>query len=413
MPLSRRSILAVSLCAVLAALAIAFSWYGTSRTAPSGTSSTLEVAVTSGADRGPGTLREALFVIATAKADARISVRVPRIVVETALPPLVAAHDVSIVAQQPGATIDAHALHSAAVFDVAAARVAISGLRIHDCSGAGILLRASRLHLESTTIEACDVGVDVAENATDILLERNRFVANRVGVRFAASSRNSALVKNEFTGDKDAGLWAVRSEPDSPTSAISVRDNRFLAERAGIVTGNVSLIIERNEFSDAREAAVHVIGAGAIVRDNRVTGGAAMGIIAENARTAVIEGNEIEGLAAYGILVRGSAGTLVRGNRLHNCGYGLAFVLGDAHSPSTAVENTILEPKFNGIDVIGDSPILRRNQVLRPHALSLHVEDFTPAGGRTIKAQPFLDNNAFGPAAVAHDRERHPAPGAR
>jgi parallel beta-helix repeat protein len=412
-PLSRRSILAVSLCVALAALALAFTWYGKNRTAPSGAFGTLEVAVTSGADRGPGSLREALFVIATAKTDARISVRVPRIAVETALPPLVAAHDVSIVATQPDATIDAHALRGAAVFDVAAARVALRGLHIRDCSGAGILVRASRLHLESTTIESCDVGVDVAENATDILLERNRFVANRIGVRFGASSRNSALVKNEFTGDKDAGLWAVRSEPDSASSAISVRDNRFLAERAGIVAGNVSLIIEHNEFGDAREAAVHVIGAGAIVRDNRVTSGASMGIIAENARGAVIEGNEIEGLAAYGILVRGSANTLVRGNRLHNCGYGLAFVLGDARSPSTAVENTILEPKFNGIDVIGDSPILRRNQVLRPHALSLHVEDFTPAGGGTIKAQPFLDNNAFGSAAIVHDRERRPAPPSR
>ena len=45
------------------------------------------------------------------------------------------------------------------------------------------------------------------------------------------------------------------------------------------------------------------------------------------------------------------------------------------------MENTIIEPKFNGIDVVGDSPILRRNQVLRPRALALHVEDFQPPSG--------------------------------
>jgi hypothetical protein len=45
--------------------------------------------------------------------------------------------------------------------------------------------------------------------------------------------------------------------------------------------------------------------------------------------------------------------------------------------------------------VIGDSPILRRNQVLRPHALALKVDGFTPPGGTKVEAQPFLDNNTF------------------
>ena len=64
-------------------------------------------------------------------------------------------------------------------------------------------------------------------------------------------------------------------------------------------------------------------------------------------------------------------------------------------SPSTAVENTIIETKFNGIDVIGDSPVLRKNQVLRPHALALHLDGFTPPGGQKVEAKPFLDNNTF------------------
>jgi hypothetical protein len=74
----------------------------------------------------------------------------------------------------------------------------------------------------------------------------------------------------------------------------------------------------------------------------------------------------------------------------------MAFVLGDAQGPSTAVENTVIQPKFNGIDVIGDSPILRRNQVLRPRALALHVEDFQPPQGAKVTSRPFLDNNTFG-----------------
>jgi hypothetical protein len=78
----------------------------------------------------------------------------------------------------------------------------------------------------------------------------------------------------------------------------------------------------------------------------------------------------------------------------------MAFVLGDAQGPSTAVDNTIIEPRFNGIDVVGDSPILRRNHVLRPRAQALHVMDFAAPGGRKVKSKPFLDNNTFGAAAA-------------
>jgi hypothetical protein len=100
-------------------------------------------------------------------------------------------------------------------------------------------------------------------------------------------------------------------------------------------------------------------------------------------------------------MVRNSSNILVRSNKLHNCGYGFAFVLGDAKGASTAVDNTIIEPKFNGIDVIGDSPILRRNQVLRPHAFALHVEDFQPpAGGDRVQSKPFLDDNTFEKPAI-------------
>jgi parallel beta-helix repeat protein len=279
---------------------------------------------------------------------------------------------------------------------------------IQNCSGTAILLRAERFRLTASAIQDCDVGIDVAENASETLIERNRFTRNRIGVRFAAATRNTSVVKNEFSGHKDAGLWAVRSSADDSSSPITVRDNRFSDDRSGMVIGNVSVLVERNEIINAREAAVHVVGAGATVRGNRITGGASMGIVAENARSIVIENNELDGLSAYGIMVRGSGNTLVRGNRMHNCGYGMAFVLGAAgEAPSTAVQNTIIQPRFNGIDIVGDSPVLRQNQVLRPHALALHVEDFQPPNGVKVTSRPFLDNNTFGPpdTAVATGRK--------
>jgi Right handed beta helix region len=387
--------LAVGILVVLGALVALGWWYQTRLTAPERAAGTLTVQVTSSADRGAGTLREALFIVATAKGEAEVQIKVKSLAPQSPLPPLVNPHGVRISTEPGGTQIDARALTSGPVFDVAGSDTSLEGVTVSGCPGTAILLRAAHFRMRSSTIEGCDVGVDVAENATDVLLERNHFNNDRIGVRFAASSRNTVLSGNEFTNDKDAGLWAVRGEPDARGAGISVRENRFSADRSGIVAANVAVLIERNDFSGGPEGAIHLLGSGAVVRGNHISSGPAMGIIAENAREAIIEANELDHLAAYGIMVRGSANILVRANRITGCGYGLAFVLGDQRNPSTAVDNTIIEPQFNGIDVIGDSPILRHNQVLRPHAFALHVTDFQPPTGEKVAAHPFLDGNNF------------------
>jgi parallel beta-helix repeat protein len=400
MSVSRRSMIAVAVVLLVSGLVLLAYWYEGRQAAPGPAADGLTINVTNGGDRGPGTLREALFIAASADGKATISVDVPKVTLTTALPPLVSARGIRIVGGKPGVEIDARGLPGGAVLDVAGAGIAVEGIAVRNCSGAGILLRAARFRLQSAAFEGCDVGLEIAENATGMLIEGSRFSGNRVGLRFAASIRDSAVLGNQFTSHKDAAIWAVRSEPALGDAVVAVRGNRFQGERIGVLAGNVSVLIERNEFKDSREAAVHLIGAGAVVRGNRIDGGAAMGIVAESARSAVIEGNEIARLTAYGIMIKSSANTLVRGNRVHDTGYGMAFVLGDETSPSTAVENTIMGPKYNGIDVIGDSPILRRNHVLRPRAMALHIEDFSAADGRRIRAKPFLDNNNFGTGAA-------------
>jgi len=395
MSVSRRSAVGLGVLVLLSGVVAVGRWYEKQSPAVDQAAGNTVVNVTNGGDRGPGTLREALFIAAAAKGSATISIQVARITVQTALPPLVNPHGVSVVAHPSGAQIDAHALPAGPVFDIAGPNTSIEGLHISNCPGAAILLRAVRFRLRATTIESCDVGVEAAENASDTLLEDNHFMKNKVAMRFGAAGHNTVVDKNEFANDKEAALWAVRSGSDVSGDPINVHDNRFSEEHTGIVAGNIPILVEHNEFFNSQEAAVHLVGAGAVIRGNRISGGAGMGVVVENVRGAIVDNNEIDGLAAYGVMVRGSANALVRGNRIHNTGYGLAFVLGDAKSPSTAVENTIIETKFNGIDVIGDSPVLRKNQVLRPHALALHVDGFTPPGGQKVEAKPFLDDNTF------------------
>jgi parallel beta-helix repeat protein len=402
MAIRRRALVAIGVFVLLGALAALGHWYESQRAQPSRTTGkAVVVRVTNADDRGPGTLREALFIAASATAPTSISIEVSQINLETALPALVNGHGVKVVGQPPRAQIDAQALNSGPVLDISGPNTSIEGITVSNCPAAAILVRAVRFRLSGSTIESCAVGVEVAENASDTLLERNRFLKNRIGVRFSASGHNTVVANNEFREDQDTGLWAVRSAPDSHDEVIGIHDNKFTEDATGIVAGNIPVLVERNDFINAHEADIHLVGAGAVIRGNRIDGGASMGIVAENARGAIIDDNELEGLTAYGVMVRGSSNTLVRANRLHNCGYGLAFVLGDAHEVSTAVDNTIIEPKFNGIDVIGDSPILRRNQVLRPHAYALHVEDFQPPNGLKVHSQPFLDNNNFGNSPIS------------
>jgi hypothetical protein len=402
MALGRRSIIAIGVFAVLAVGVVAGHWYETRRVEPgNSTDKMLTQHVTNAGDRGPGTLREALFLVAGATAPTTISIEVPQIKLETALPALVNGRGVRLVGQASGTVIDAQGLNAGPVFDVSGPNTSIEGITVSKCPAAAVLVRSIHFRLSAVSIESCDVGVEVAENASDTLLERNHFTKNRVGIRFAASGHNTAVANNEFKEDKDAGLWAVRSAPDSHDEVIGIHDNKFTEDTAGIVAGNIPVLIERNDFINAHESDVHVVGAGAVIRGNRINGGASMGIVAENAVKAVIDDNELEGLTAYGVMVRGSSETLVRANRLHNCGYGLAFVLGDKAKVSTAVDNIIIEAKNNGIDVIGDSPILKRNQVLRARAYALHVEDFQPPGGQKVQSQPFLENNNFGNSPVS------------
>jgi parallel beta-helix repeat protein len=399
--LSRRSIFSIAVFLGVAGLLVAGWSLEVRRAGNEPLSNTLSLSVTNGGDRGPGTLREALFIAATAPGAVRISLAVPRISLTSALPPIVNAHGVRIVAHQGGSVIDARASSGGPVLDVTAANVSLEGIAISDCRGAAILVRAVHFSLEGATLASCDIGVDVAQSAHDLLLEHNGFVDDRIGVRFTGPSADTTVAGNQFSGEKEAGLWAVRGQTGSQAGSISVRANRFSDDHTAIVAGNVDIVIEQNEITGAQAAAVDLVGAGAVVRRNRVSNGPGMGIIAEGAQSAVIEDNELNGLAAYGIMIRGSSNTLVRANRLYDCAYGMAFVLGDSRNPSTAVDNIIMQPRYDGIDVVGDAPILRHNHVLQPHAFALRVEDYDRPDGSTVKGSPFLDHNSFGGLVAA------------
>jgi hypothetical protein len=95
MKISLRLAAAVGVFVLLGVVAALGHWHETQPLAPlRPVEKAVLVHVTNAGDRGPGTLREALFVVATATSPSSISVEVPKITLETALPAFVNGHGV-------------------------------------------------------------------------------------------------------------------------------------------------------------------------------------------------------------------------------------------------------------------------------------------------------------------------------
>ena len=387
---------AIIAVAVLGLLAGLQKWIAASRPALSEFSASREFFVTNAADHGPGSLREAIYGADTADGRARIVFRVPRVELSSPLPPLVNPSGTVLEASAEGIELEARGVGPGPVLDVNCADSVLRGVRIVNAPELGILVRSAGFHLLDAWISRCDVALQVAEGAKDLLVEGTRFERNRIGVQVGPAVSGFVLRKNQFEGQRDAGVWAVAGSfaPQS-RPALVVKDNLFDGNRLGAVVVNVASLIEGNEFRTSGEAAVFLIGSGARVRGNRIRSGAGAGIFADRTQGAVIEGNELDHNRTIGVLVRYSGDALVQRNRAYANGYGMAFVLGQAANPSLAAENILLSQVLDGIILIGDSPVLRRNQLRGNRQAGLRILDFFPGANERVESAPFLDNNSL------------------
>src|SRR5437764_393266 len=118
MAVRRRPLIAGGVFVLLAALVAGAQWYQRQRgqslpRLPGATAvKPVEVHVTNSADRGPGSLREALFIVAAATGPSSIAFDVASIHLESALPALVNGRGVRLLGQATGTAIDAQALAS-------------------------------------------------------------------------------------------------------------------------------------------------------------------------------------------------------------------------------------------------------------------------------------------------------------
>lgn len=395
--MNSRNKLALASLALVGAFAIGQDLLPSIRPLAPTLTSSATIVVSSQADAGPGTLREAIFAAAGAAERKDIQLPEGRITLRTPLPPLVNANGIVIRGVPGQSEIDAEGLSSGPVIDVDSPTSLISGVTILNASEQAILARKDSLGVVDTTIVACDLGVYIAEGVSEVLITGSTFQGNRVGIWLGADSGGIEIRNSTFEGHGDSAVWAVRDKPPvrAGNHQLLMAANRFQGDRISVVLANIPTLVEDNEFVEAQDAALFLIGEGAIVQRNRIRRGNAAGILMDDALGTLIDSNEVDHNGTLGILVRSSARTIVQRNRLYGNGYGVGFVLGDLTMPNTAAENRLLRQQFDGVIVIGESPVLRDNLVLNSKLAGFRVLDFMSASENRTPSEPFFEGNVL------------------
>jgi parallel beta-helix repeat protein len=384
--------IAASLSGVLAAAA---PWLERLRPLSIGERAASDVHVTSGEDRGIGSLREAIFMADRADRRVRILIQVPLITLGDPLPPIINPKGVSIEARAGNARLDATNVGAGAVLDVSAPDTVISGVEVYGAREQAILLRNGGARLTNVILRKSQTGIYVVEGVADLTVSQSLFDGNAVGIHVDSHTDGVRVVDNRFQRHLNAAIWSVAPpRPDLGTSApISIVGNRFERDRASVVLINAAARLERNTFVGARTAAMLLDGAAAVIRSNHIRSGLGFGISAESLDHSVISDNEIDHNCAGGILVRNSQNTHLLSNRLYTNGYGIVMVLGAVRSPNTVADNLIVRQVEDGLYIIGASPRIQRNRLMQNRRAGLRLSSLLAVGTPAVGSEPFVEAN--------------------
>ena len=350
--------------------------------------------VTSQADAGAGSLREAILGADRAGQRARIELAVEKVVLASPLPALLNPHGVVVDATRSRTLIDASAIDRSPVFDLAAPDAVVTGVRIAYSAGAAVLVRRGHARLHGISVEDSQYGVFVADRASNIVIERSTFQRNDVGVYFPADAARAVVQDSRFQEHRRAAVWAVAPRPAAEADQIGINlvRNEFQDDRQSLVLVNVGARIEQSVFTRARVAAAHLTGGSFIVRRNRFVSGRGFGVNAEGLHVAVIADNELAHNCFGGILVKESRDTRVMSNRIYANGYGIVMVFGSPDNPNTVADNLVIHHAADGLLVIGASPVIRENRLFQNRQAGIRLSTTRNAGGA---AAPLLHGNVL------------------
>lgn len=397
----RSSILPVVALGLLAGLQY---WLGPRRPAPVELRAAQRIVVTSAADSGSGSLRQALLDAANSPVRTRIELAVDRVLLEDPLPPLIHPRGTVVDGSRSGSEIDASRILDGSVFDVRAPDSVLAGLAIRGAFGSGVLVRADRVLLDGLTITRAGDGVNVAKNVAGLEVRNSEFRANSTGLRVQPGARKLVIRNNRFSAHEDAAIWAVAADPGTGAE-IEISGNHFSEDRISLVLGNGSALVVGNDFEAAFESALHLLGRGAEVRGNRIRN-ARLGIVANHASGSLIADNEIDHTQGA-IVLTSASGPVISGNRFYSNVAGITMVLSDTANPGELTGNLFLAQAAAGVELVGSSPRLEGNRFLESLRAGLRLTDHgsEPA---LVRSEPTLKDNLLDEVDLDLDRSIDP-----
>lgn len=370
--------------------------------------STRTFRVVSGADTGPGTLRQALIDAARAGHFARINVLVSRLTVDSPMPPALNPIGLEIVASGDS-EVDARQLPSGAVLDILTPHTLVRGLKITGAADAGIRVRTGQVRLENVRLRSSLVGVDVVGDAAELSVRASDFEDNATGLRIVGAAR-AEVHDSHFRSHGEAGIWSV-----APVAGVLVGDPRlqlsgctFHSDHIGVVALNASVAIVESRFEAAGEAALLVNGPARVSRI-RVSGNTSYGVLIEPGANVSVESSEIDN-NAVGLRVAEGRAIRVHRNAIHGNVFGVVSLFGGGPAVELS-ENTVSAQRADAFYVLGSSPLITANQILANMGAALRLVDYVPARGREIASRPILEGNTVsGNGSNEPVRDRWAAP---
>ncbi len=353
---------------------------------------TYQFVVTTSEDAGRGSLRETLFRANRAAGPARVEINVSNVTLHVPLPPLanpdgihlIGLGESVVVTGPPGGTIP--------LIDIVSPRTVIEGLTV-DAPGAVCVRATARAQIRNSIVRRCEIGVLLAGKAKGTEITATRFEENVTGLRVDGVDGAVRIRDNEFARHSDFAVW-IGGDLDGSRGPVrsTVSENSFEGDRVAILLAGGSAVVSNNLIVGGREAGIMLGGSGHSVVGNRVRDGERAGILVESAERASVERNTVEDNGGVGILVRSGSSVMVRDNEVHRNGYGLMFLLGSRLSPSVAHGNVASGNRFDGIAVVGASPVLRENVASGNRWAGLRIDDWMAAGD-IVASDPLVERN--------------------
>lgn len=355
-----------------------------------------ELLVTTRSDRGPGSLRTALFT--AMKAPHRVTIRldIDYIDIDVALPP-VAATGLTIIGRVGDSTIIRQVGESNSanpLLNIIADDVSLSHLHLDAAGTKGIYVAGKRTNVQKVSIENASIAID-GTNVSALSVQDSVFTDNDMGIRLGGGSATTRISANTFRDNRDSSVWiALSSDKIHARNEIQIHDNQITGGKDGLIVVNAGVDIRSNRISNFSHAGLSLLNARAMVTGNRIIDSAGIGMHVSQLVDSVIIDNELARNQQIGILIVDAEGLQVDRNQVYENGYGIAAV--GLHPINASVKNnTIVGQTIDGLIAIGESPFIDGNHALRNRQAGIRIMDLLLPDQALIVAIPRLANNTL------------------